>query len=635
MAMHSATTGVGKRLKAFVKVLEKFEEISIVCLGRRIKTVKVYTYRETHSDEMLTALKPGNNVKHFHEDDVNTNRRNIIIKVNDGPVYILDQYLCSSLEKEMKSRPVNICRHVIYLKYNEISDRFTETRRTGNKVEGIMHTAIDNSDAVRELCKIHMHPWSLTSKGQNKERMTGINRQLECDSAHSKNVYPVIDAMYNSPLIRDRESSNHNGHHRSERSTSNYHLQYLPRYPLFCEYITRLSTFRNWRHCLDPKMLAENGFFYQGVGDTVACYFCGVALMHWGTDDDVLLEHLKLSPDCGYLVKSLGTRTIHQYLDPVQDGVTARDFSTANPEKQMTRPLAESFVHHSRTPRNPSYQSFGVRVSTYPRFPNYNDININDLAEAGFYYTGTDDLVRCYWCDLGLKEWEFGDDPYFEHAKYLPDCNHLLTLKGKQFIASVQRTYKPNLQELNVCAGEVNTNGVAREEKERDHKNHSPVKTKALHLELETGQHITILDVLDTPAAKSILEHGYSKEIVKAAIRKLQIKDQSFPTAMQILDVILQAEDNGMDLVTQDLVLLDIQKAEALKGSKDEESIELLAENHRLKSLMLCKQCQARNRTILFLPCSHIDLCDICAKETDVCLKCKQQIKQKVKTYMS
>ncbi|KAK3585136.1 hypothetical protein CHS0354_034265 [Potamilus streckersoni] len=605
--MHPAASCAIKRLKALIKTLVEIKGIYIACVGKRIKTANVYTYGETHLDEILSALKPSNHVKHFHEDDININRKNIIIKENDGPMYLADQYVCSTIEKKMKSRPGGICRHVIYLKYDDTTNIFTETRRTGNKVEGRKKTECE----------------------------TCINQHLECETACRKNVYPLIDVMYNSPLIRERESSNQNVLHGSERSISSHDLQYLTKHPLFCEYTTRLSTFRNWQHFLDPKILAENGFFYQGVGDTVTCHFCGIALMHWGPDDDALLEHLKYSPDCGYLLKSLGTGTIQQYLDQRKNDVTAGAYSISNPVQQSLRSSAEIFVHNCRTPRSPSYQSFGARVSSFAKFPNYNDINIQDIANAGFYYTGVDDMVRCYWCDLSLKEWEFGDDPYIEHAKYVPDCNHLMTTKGKQFITHIQRSYDQNLQEVKIPASPVKVSGAAGGEKERDHARHNAVKAWPFELERETKKQINMIDVLDTPAAESVLEHGYSKEIVLAAIRKLKSNDQSFPTAMQILDVIFNAEENGVDLLTQDLIRLDIQKAEVVKGSKDDESIKLLAENHRLKSIMICKQCQARDRTMLFLPCSHRNLCDICAKETDVCPECQQQIKQKVKTYMS
>ena len=42
------------------------------------------------------------------------------------------------------------------------------------------------------------------------------------------------------------------------------------------------------------------------------------------------------------------------------------------------------------------------------------------MAEAGFYYCGTDsdlDLVRCYYCRRELSGWEETDVPWEEHAR--------------------------------------------------------------------------------------------------------------------------------------------------------------------------------------------------------------------------
>ena len=33
------------------------------------------------------------------------------------------------------------------------------------------------------------------------------------------------------------------------------------------------------------------------------------------------------------------------------------------------------------------------------------------LAEAGLFYTGTSDRVKCWYCGGGLENWEQGDDP--------------------------------------------------------------------------------------------------------------------------------------------------------------------------------------------------------------------------------
>ena len=46
--------------------------------------------------------------------------------------------------------------------------------------------------------------------------------------------------------------------------------------------------------------------------------------------------------------------------------------------------------------------------------------------------------MRCYHCGGGLRNWESGDDPWFEHAKWYPDCPHIILVKGQTFIHKVK-----------------------------------------------------------------------------------------------------------------------------------------------------------------------------------------------------
>lgn len=51
--------------------------------------------------------------------------------------------------------------------------------------------------------------------------------------------------------------------------------------------------------------------------------------------------------------------------------------------------------------------------------------------------TGRGDQVMCFHCGLGLKDWEDGDDPWVEHARWSSRCNYVRLIKGKEFIDEV------------------------------------------------------------------------------------------------------------------------------------------------------------------------------------------------------
>lgn len=53
------------------------------------------------------------------------------------------------------------------------------------------------------------------------------------------------------------------------------------------------------------QKLAKAGFFYYPLEtspDNVACFLCHKFLDGWVKGDDPLVEHLKLSPDCGWAI---------------------------------------------------------------------------------------------------------------------------------------------------------------------------------------------------------------------------------------------------------------------------------------------------------------------------------------------
>ncbi|KAK3098518.1 hypothetical protein FSP39_020265 [Pinctada imbricata] len=92
--------------------------------------------------------------------------------------------------------------------------------------------------------------------------------------------------------------------------------------------------------------------------------------------------------------------------------------------------------------RFPRYAVLTVRISSFHGFPCYVSQSPRQLALAGFYYLGYGDGVQCYFCGGKLTNWEPGDDPFVEHAKWFPMCLFLRETKGQDFISLVEDTYR-------------------------------------------------------------------------------------------------------------------------------------------------------------------------------------------------
>merc|ERR1712024_150485 len=63
-----------------------------------------------------------------------------------------------------------------------------------------------------------------------------------------------------------------------------------------------------------------------------------------------------------------------------------------------------------------------------------------DLAEAGFFYLGRGDFAQCFYCSIGLKNWDPTDTPWTEHARWSPRCAFVQLVKGKNFIKAARRS---------------------------------------------------------------------------------------------------------------------------------------------------------------------------------------------------
>merc|ERR1712150_136416 len=60
--------------------------------------------------------------------------------------------------------------------------------------------------------------------------------------------------------------------------------------------------------------------------------------------------------------------------------------------------------------------------------------DIEVLAEAGFYFIGLSDVVKCLSCELSLGSWEEEDDPWIKHCQNSPSCSFLLDSKGPEWV---------------------------------------------------------------------------------------------------------------------------------------------------------------------------------------------------------
>ena len=219
----------------------------------------------------------------------------------------------------------------------------------------------------------------------------------------------------------------------------------------------RLRTFTEGRWPVSaqqsPIDLAEAGFFYLGQLDRVQCAFCKTTLKNWVRGEVPILEHYKRNQHCDFIkgyevgnvpisedpVRSRNTifpnfdvvgncNSLTRNLDPMPQ-VSTSEYQHLSSDEENNRMDLESLNDCSQPfgPQCPEMASYDARLSTFRtiNWPANFPIQTTDLADAGLFYVGQEDHVKCFYCSGGIYGWESGDEPWSEHQRLFPHCTYV------------------------------------------------------------------------------------------------------------------------------------------------------------------------------------------------------------------
>nr|BDV49825.1 MAG: baculoviral IAP repeat-containing protein [Penaeus semisulcatus pemonivirus] len=232
------------------------------------------------------------------------------------------------------------------------------------------------------------------------------------------------------------------------------------------EYI-RLESFKRWPNdWLDPSSLAKDGFYYTGKEDQCACVYCNgiiaAACMYCngttaGSEPGKPRElHQHYFPECSFLKgKPVGNvplgleDSIYRIRRQLPPHPSLKNIGYRN---DHGRYYSSSDLPENIIIKHKEFSTYDDRLKSFTDWP----LNINPtvLADAGFFYCGIRDHVRCFDCGGGLREWEGKDDPWIEHARWYPSCRYIIYKKGKSYIDEMS-TF--SVSEDHVIAKEMDT----------------------------------------------------------------------------------------------------------------------------------------------------------------------------------
>ena len=231
-----------------------------------------------------------------------------------------------------------------------------------------------------------------------------------------------------------------------------------------------------------------------------------------------------------------------------------------------------------------------------------------EFADAGFYYLGDRDRVKCFYCNGGLKNWEPTDDPFQEHAKWYPLCEYILKKRGVEFVKNEVKKYRDLKRPIITNPASVQLVGdLIKYLKLKPELQTSPAFTNSRKLkmwqsinnEMDHGENVRILKTLGFGEAK----------IRRVLTQRYEEHDNNFYNFEDFLQALLDApEDRQMTL------------AEARKIVEEEGK---------------CKRCKKEERDVVFKPCKHLGVCFRCSEFLTRCNICDVKIDKKVRVYRS
>ena len=388
------------------------------------------------------------------------------------------------------------------------------------------------------------------------------------------------------------------------------------------------------------------------------CAFCNNCVGDWVEGDDPMTEHRHLFPLCPFVLgQEVGNIPIGGEASRQQEPsrVSGEDVTGWNPRQFMPHSGPEKYnfgadsesmgiLKHSG-PLHPQYATLEARLRTFREWPPALRQQPKDLAEAGFYYIGLSDQVKCFYCDGGLRNWQSEDEPWKEHARWFDKCVFVRLVKGDEYIKDCVTERPPEKAGLPVQGSRVVTEEDIRKAMSQAIVkqvlsmgiDHSRVKM-AIKKNLENSE-----NPFDTP--ESLINAAFSVQRsqetrtqrenlhrVGAVLSSLgeignnDIVTERWEIGQENMEIM---EDDMEDLeqprsTSNDTISLNQPRAAqsepeppanlpvsneaTTSGNSD-----LVSENTRLKEQRTCKICMDGEVGVVFLPCGHLCCCVNCA----------------------
>lgn len=250
--------------------------------------------------------------------------------------------------------------------------------------------------------------------------------------------------------------------------------------------LDRLKTFKHYPNKLvSAELLARTGFYYkdykianmnkinvvdtvvncftnQTINDETICFFCNGTFKDWKCENEVVPRHYKNTGYCPFISRR---PTLNVPIDKIKLDLILPPmvYDECGSGWRFTKETIYKKIQYKK------FANYDVRLTSFDTWPTSKHQKPTDLAAAGLFYTCEADKTVCYYCGVGLLNWEPTDDPWVEHARWSKKCFFLEFVKGSNFVI-LCKNMKSNNDEVGVddnddvfiedsCNNVNNTNG--------------------------------------------------------------------------------------------------------------------------------------------------------------------------------
>ena len=399
----------------------------------------------------------------------------------------------------------------------------------------------------------------------------------------------------------------------------------------------RITTFQQFpSHVpINPCNLANNGFFYTGYKDRVKCFDCAQTIENWEITDDPLSVTWHKT-DCQMVSRHFTsniplTATIARQNNMTNTNAQQKDLqetpvspqsSSSQESTDPPHPSTREIMFPCNNPINPCMRNQQKRLDTfYERARNWPRHRLTatpaDMANAGLYYLGTHDRVKCFYCNGGLQNWDTHDEPWFEHAKWFPQCEFLLQQRGPEYVERVKNRF-PNLRRPTID----NSISISATNNKTNSNNPIIVDPAENHQRLCRQVDETINT---SPIIPEAIQMGFATETIRHVLyNQLTSHNEPFPTLSALVQALLELPEEPNHTYTQD----------PYKPHPVEKAQTPLQELQMIKRQRQCKNCYEKLATVVCLPCGHLAICTNCSLTAMRCPVCMIKISNKITTFI-